>query len=102
MAAGFAQPAFAAEREVLVEFESYELSHPAGRKQVEARIVRAAKQVCQLNGVRGLAARVESDECFEATYAEAMDKLQIAVADASGNTSLRLAAYEAETVTRNG
>ena len=75
LTAGLAQPAFAEDREIIVQYQAYELAHPDGRAAVEARIERAAKQVCSLDGLRGVAARLESQACFDATYSEAINRL---------------------------
>lgn len=77
-------PAYAAEapRSSLVQYGDLNLTSPAGAEALKARVVRAAKRVCDINDTRSLRSRADARNCVTVAVGRAMPQVELALANA--------------------
>jgi UrcA family protein len=74
-----------------VEYKMSELATQAGRDAVHQRLETAARHVCPVPGVRGLAVRLMQRDCIEQALASAETELAQRVAQAERDGRIQLA-----------
>ncbi len=105
LAMGVTAPAFAAENPVVVSHEQepgtitrtltvdisdISLASASGRRELDSRITRASRKVCDYNGIYGLNQPVGYDACFKAARSDALSQAS-AVQTADAGTVIRVA-----------
>lgn len=77
-------PAYAAEltQTAEVHYADLNLTSSDGAKALTARVERAAKRVCEVNGDRSLDATLEARACTKVAVARAMPQVELALANA--------------------
>jgi UrcA family protein len=98
-AATVAFPAFAAETapSTEVHYSDLNLASTAGADALKARVARAAKRVCTVDGEKSLSGAAEARKCAEVALAKAMPQVELALANAgtqvAENSRLSVAAH---------
>ncbi len=70
----------------IVHFHTDELNSEAGWDEIENRIRIATDRVCRPHGLRGLVAQRIRQECFDSTYADAIEQLNREYAQANSRS----------------
>ncbi len=85
-AATISFPAFAAEQAPSAEvgFADLNLASPDGAHALKARVTRAAKRVCTVEGDRSLHEAARARDCAKLAIAKAMPQVELALAKAAG------------------
>ncbi|MDB5686294.1 MAG: UrcA family protein [Rhizorhabdus sp.] len=65
-----------------IRYNDLALKTPQGAEQLKARVQRAARSVCGLNGAIDLRGRMEGLKCAETAAARAMPQVELAIANA--------------------
>ncbi|WP_340316703.1 UrcA family protein [Rhizorhabdus argentea] len=80
-----------------VRYGDLDLASPAGAQALRARVVRAAKRVCSIDGDRSLKALSRSQSCTRVAIARAMPQVELALANAgtqiAENSRMNVAAH---------
>ncbi len=79
-----ATPALAGAPTQIIGFADLNLASADGRQALDARLVRAAKSVCQVGATTNLNAFIASKSCFQASVADARTAADQAIARKSG------------------
>ena len=83
-----AEPAAANARSVTIEYGDLELGNGLGVDKLHARIAAAAERACGQYEARDLRARAAWHACYDATVADALDRVQLTVlAERTANAS---------------
>ncbi len=98
-AATMSFPAYAADgaRSTEVRYADLNLATSAGAEALKARVARAAKRVCTVDGDRSLSGVAEARKCADLSLARAMPQVELALANAgtqvAENSRLSIAAH---------
>lgn len=83
-AATISFPAYAGEvtKTAAVKYADLNLASPAGAEALNKRVVRAAKQVCDVGDTRSLRTEADAQDCFKIAVARAAPQVELALANA--------------------
>lgn len=83
-------PVLAQERTVKVIVSDLDLAGPSGQKELQNRVTRAARIVCNTNGSRSAREHVQAKECEAQVMANAEPKVAERIAQQNGNRSVAI------------
>ena len=79
-------PALAQERTVKVTVRDLDLADPSDQVELQNRVTRAVRTVCNSNGTRGVSDQIEAKKCEARTRAQTETKVAARIAQSGGRS----------------
>ena len=79
-------PVLAQERSVKVNVRDLDLADPSDQAELQNRVTRAVRTVCNDSGTRGVRERMEAKKCEASTQASTETKVAARIAQSSGRS----------------